>query len=349
MLVGHDVAPGNLAGLRGQAHGLELLLAGLVVAHVVVVDAAGTVAALSLHEDGHRHRRARPLAEDVIPLLTPFLPRRTRVPTQVKHEHIVELLVQAGAEPVEGVATDPAAVAHEGHHALLAHAVARPAERPDVGVVERVLVRGVGLRHVGFGDPCVERGVGIVLVVVVGALLAHRVGRVAHDHADGQGVLDAHAVGVVAEHLLVEGVALLGHLERVGEHGSLEGLVGAARARVVGLLDVHRHDVVRQQQDLVGVDLLGVLAPELLRGDQVALDEVRHEGPRPREGVQDVHAVVGQGLAELAAQHPVGLAQDVVDYLGGGVHHAHLVGGALERDLEEALVEVTDKLLARDV
>ena len=118
---------------------------------------------------------------------------------------------------------------------------------------------------------------------------------------------------------------------------------------MVGVLDIHRHDVVREQQDLVGVDLAGVLALELLVGDEVALDEVRHERARAREGVQDMHAIVGKRLAELALENAVGLAKDVVDDLGRGVDDAHLVRGRLERDLEELLVEVADELLARRI
>lgn len=97
------------------------------------------------------------------------------------------------------------------------------------------------------------------------------------------------------------------------------------------------------------MNLAGVLALEFLVGDEVALDEVRHERARAREGVQDMHAIVGQRLAKLVLENAVGLAEDVVDDFGRGVDDAHLVRGRLERDLEELLVEVADKLLARRV
>ncbi len=50
------------------------------------------------------------------------------------------------------------------------------------------------------------------------------------------------------------------HLEGVGEHDPVEGLVLATKNAVEGGLDVDRGDVVGEQVDLVGVQLVGVLA-----------------------------------------------------------------------------------------
>ena len=110
---------------------------------------------------------------------------------------------------------------------------------------------GTGFRNVGLLDPPFQRRIVLVLVVVVGVLLSGGVRRVAHDHGDRRLLLPQHAVGVLDEHPQVQLVPVLVHLEGVGQHRPLEGHVLAAHAGVVGVLDVHDHDVVGKQQQLV--------------------------------------------------------------------------------------------------
>ena len=135
----------------------------------------------------------------------------------------------------------------------------------------------------------------------------------------------AHALGVLREDLLVQRVIRLSHLKGVREHAAFKGRVVAAHTLVVGVLDVDGHDVVRKQQDFVAVHLVAVLVLQHVVGDEIALYEVRHERARPRERVQDVHTVISERLAELAPEHAVSLAQNVVDNLGGRVDHTHLL------------------------
>ena len=107
------------------------------------------------------------------------------------------------------------------------------------------------LGDVGALYPPLQRRIMLVLVIVVGVLLPGRVRRVAHDHGDRRLLLPQHAVGVLNEHPQVQLVPVLVHLEGVGQDGPLEGHVLAAHAGVVGVLDVHDHDVVGKQQQLV--------------------------------------------------------------------------------------------------
>ena len=68
-------------------------------------------------------------------------------------------------------------------------------------------------------------------------------------------------------------------------------------------LDVDGGDVVGQQQDLVGVQLVGVLAGEVVGLDEAGLEQPDDEGAGAGEAVEDVDALVGEPLAELLAQY----------------------------------------------
>ena len=111
------------------------------------------------------------------------------------------------------------------------------------------------------------------------------------------------AVVVLGEDAGVERVVVLADLEGVGEDDAVERAAyvaasGSAR-RVVGGLDVDGGDVVGEQQDLVGVQLAGVLAGQVVRLDQAGLEQPDDEGAGAGEGVEDVDALVGEALAEL--------------------------------------------------
>ena len=75
---------------------------------------------------------------------------------------------------------------------------------------------------------------------------------------------------------------------------------------------------------------LGVLARQVLRADQPGLQQPDDEGAGAGEGVEDVHALVGQALPNSALQHVVGGAEDEVDDLDRRVDDAKRVGLLLE-------------------
>ena len=303
---------------------------------------------LDEHRDSDRSTGTR--SEDLAALFARLLALRALVASQVEHVDRAELVHQRLPEPVHRLPVEPSAVGDEAHHAAVADSVGCPAEGPYVGVVERVLVGGGPARGVGGSDLAVERRIAHVLVVVVGVLLAGGVRRVADDDVDRRLHLPEDALGVVDEGVEVDGVPLLVHLEGVGEHRALERHVLAGHARVVGVLDVDGGDVVGQKHDLVAVHLVGVLVGEPVVGDEPRiLQQVHDERAGAREGVQYVHALVGQGLAELLLEQPVGGVQDVVHNLVGRVDDAHLLVGGLERLAEELLVELFDDLLAAAV
>ena len=116
------------------------------------------------------------------------------------------------------------------------------------------------------------------------------------------------------------------------------------------MLDVDGGDVVGEQEDLVAEDLASVLQGKLVvRHQLLVLDEVNHERAGSGEWVEDVHARVGERLAEFPVHEAVGGVEDVVDDLVRGVYDAHLLGRRLERLAEELLVELLDDLLPAPV
>ena len=118
---------------------------------------------------------------------------------------------------------------------------------------------GVRPSDIGVGDSRVEGWVFEVGIEVVRRALAHRIGRIADDDVDRGRELPGDAVVVGGEDLKVKFVAVFVDLERVSEHNPGErfviGGVGVAGDGMVSGLDVDRSDVVREQHDLVGVDL----------------------------------------------------------------------------------------------
>ena len=110
------------------------------------------------------------------------------------------------------------------------------------------------------------------------------------------------------------------------------------------ILDVDGGDVVGEEDNLVGVEFLGVLAEEVIIADEaeVLLEEAGDEGARAGEGVEDVDALVGEAFAEVFAQGAVGGAEDEVDGLDGGEDDAELFDGGFEGRGEEGVVEGAD-------
>ena len=128
---------------------------------------------------------------------------------------------------------------------------------------------------------------------VVFVLLPHVIGRVADNDRDGALLALADALRVLlAEH---RQLLRLGQVQRVGEADAVEGLI-LAHDLVVGVFDVQRGDVVRQQHDLVGEQLVLVLVAQGHRGRLPdAAQEVDQEVARAGAGVQNDDALIGPG------------------------------------------------------
>jgi hypothetical protein len=91
---------------------------------------------------------------------------------------------------------------------------------------------------------------------------------------------------------------------------------------VIDGFDVDGGDVVGEQDDLVGVDLMPVFVRQFLRLDEVALEQAGDEGAGTGEGVDDVDTFAAERLAELALEQVVDAVDDEVHELDGGIDDA---------------------------
>ena len=140
------------------------------------------------------------------------------------------------------------------------------------------------------------------------------------------------------------------HLERVGEHTTLEGYIFLRHARMIRMLNIDSGNVISKQQNLVAIDLIRVLVRQLFsRNKLLILQQVHHEGARTRKRIEDAHALVGQTLPEFFSQNSVSSVQNVVHHLVRGINDAHLLRCGLECLAEEFLVEFLNDLLLSGV
>ncbi len=116
-----------------------------------------------------------------------------------------------------------------------------------------------------------------------------------------------------------------------------------ARQLAVGVFDVQRGDVVRQQHDLVGEQLLAVGAREVARVHpaQQVDDEIAGPGAR----IENLHARIAQPQAELVRQHFFDGGAHEIDNFLRGVDDAVRIGDPDRIALEETLVDGIEKVL----
>ena len=281
----------------------ELLLLPLTVRSLRIVDTGRPRKRSILHQDQHRHTHT-----DIKNILAIPIPEIT---PQIIHVDVAELLGEGHPHPGSGVTIQPAPVGHISDDPAILDPQGGPLDRPNVGVVCGFLILRRGASYVGIADGFIQIRVPLILVVVVGGLLPDTPRRVAHDHLDIQLLQLLQALIVLHEHRLIQLVVLLPGLEGIREDQSREGLVFprlvqcTAQILVRGL-DVHRRDVIGQQQDFVGVQLADVLPRQVVRLDQSQLQQPHQEGSGTREAVEHMHPLIGEGLAEVLPQHLIG-------------------------------------------
>ena len=239
----------------------------------------------------------------------------------------------------------------KGNDAGVSNAVGGPAEGADEGVVKAFFQCCSAFYCVGFGDAGVEAGVGFILVVVVGGFLTNGVRRVTKDDSDGLAAEALESLAVVfkvLEKVLVRRAGFV-HAEGIREADAFEGLVVfLLHDAVVGDFDVDARDVVGEQHDFAGVELLPVFAGEVFFADEAALDGAHDEGARAGEGVEDFDAFGAEAFvqAEFALEDVVHAADDKVDDFDGRIDDAEFFGETREGFGEEFFVEFDDDLLA---
>ena len=135
---------------------------------------------------------------------------------------------------------------------------------------------------------------------------------------------------------------VLGQVERVDEAQALERFV-VARQFEVGVFDVQRGDVVRQQHHFVGEELLAVHAGQMLLGD--AAEQIDEEVARPGAGVEDLNVLVAEFHVELRLQNFDHAGAHEVDDLLRRVDNAVRVGRLDRVALKEPFVDGVEEVL----
>ena len=248
------------------------------------------------------------------------------------------------AKTIEGAAFDEAAVGDESQHAVVAQAVARPAEKARIHVVEFGLLR-VAFGDVGVLDALVDFGIFAVLVVVVFVGLIGVVRRVADDDADAFAVLAFDACNVfladAAENIrrrASRGGVQADIVQRVHKTQIGEFLVLPADGGIGGL-DVQIGDVIRQDGDFVGVQLVEIFMLELGGLAAKMFQQFADEGSGASGRIEDVHVFVDQVFAKVFFGEPVRAVYHKAHDLVRRVHHTQAVGGLGVIDFVKVFVD----------
>ena len=117
------------------------------------------------------------------------------------------------------------------------------------------------------------------------------------------------------------------------------------RDRRIGRLDVEICDIVRQDRDFVGVQLLLVFVRQLLRLAAKMLQQFADESPGSGRGIENFDAFVDQRLAEMLLAQPVRALDHEAHDLLRRIDHAEPVGRLLVVNLVEILVDDFEEFL----
>ena len=201
---------------------------------------------------------------------------------------------------------------------------------------------------VSIGDALIKDIVFLILSVVIGAPLPDGVRRVADDDANIGFILFVNGKGILhhkAEKILDGGIGVEG--KSIGQTNAVEGeIILIARAGVEGVFDVDGGDVISQQDNLIGVQFVLILATEILIVNQFELNQSGDESAGAGERIENVNAPVGKICIKLRAEDGINGFKNEVDDLNGGVDDAEFFNGLVESDLEKFIVELDDDLLA---
>ena len=125
-------------------------------------------------------------------------------------------------------------------------------------------------------------------------------------------------------------------VQRVNE-AQIRKLFIATRQLLERVLDVQVRDIVGENLQLVSVDLVPVLVLQPV-GRQV-VHQVSDERPRSRRGIENVHLLITQRLAEVLLEQPVCSADNEVHHLVWRVNYAEAVSGTRVVSLVEIFVD----------
>ncbi len=110
-------------------------------------------------------------------------------------------------------------------------------------------------------------------------------------------------------------------------------------------LDIDGGDVVGEQNDFIGVQLVLVFVQQVFRRNEARLQQADEECAGAGEGVDDVDVFFAQARFELVAQDVLHAVDDEVDHFDRRVDDAQPLGHAGEGGAKELIVQFNDDLL----
>ena len=99
-------------------------------------------------------------------------------------------------ETIRRITIQPIAIGNKTDHTLIADAIRSPTEGSDIGIIEAIFQRCCGMGCIGCRNAPVQIRIFQILVVVVGVVLPHRIGRIADNDADVPTFLLFHTFGI---------------------------------------------------------------------------------------------------------------------------------------------------------
>ena len=185
----------------------------------------------------------------------------------------------------------------------------------------------------------------MVLRIVVGRLLSHRIRRIADDDLYGRSSLLLRPVRIFGQ--LREGateLSTLAKLECVRKADAGEGLVAAllSASRMVSVLNINGRNVVGEQDDFVCVQLPLVLAWQGVGIYQPALYHADNECARTGKRVKNVHVLIRQRAPKSCLQEIGHALVDEIHHLHGRVHDTQTFYSEREGRPEKLVVELKD-------
>ena len=104
------------------------------------------------------------------------------------------------------------------------------------------------------------------------------------------------------------------------------------------LLDVHGSNIVGEENDLVGMQLVLVFSKEIGGLDEAALEQADDEGACSRERVNDVNVFVAEAGSKFLLEHVTDAVDDEIYHLHWGVDDAESLRNFWESRAEELVV-----------
>ena len=182
--------------------------------------------------------------------------------------------------------------------------------------------------------------------------MSHRIRRISNNHPDWCFLLLLQALGVLGEELREDIIIpMLIQLEGISQTDAIIHLVFLRMHNImIDSLDIYIGYVVRQQNDLVAMDFVLVLAQHVFLLNQSTLQQTGNERSGSYKRIKDVHILFSQRGVELLLQNVLNAMDDKVNALNRRIDNTQLFNRQREGSLKELLVEVlNDGLLSLQV